>query len=278
VIVVAAIAVGIFVGLMLGLTGAGGSLFAVPLLALALGMAPAQATGVALGVVAISAWVGVGQRLRTGQIAWWPGTIIAIAGMITAPLGRWLALQMNPLLLTCLFALLVLAVAWRMWHEARVQPDSARIIRGGSGIGDEGSAAICSYSPSGQLEWRARCAAAIFAGGLGIGILSGMLGVGGGFVVVPMLVLILSLNMHQAVATSLWVIALVSASGFAANWGLGPALPWGMLAWIAVGGAIGMVLSGLIAARVAGPRLQQSFALLLLLFTVAQVGQVLWKG
>lgn len=81
--------------------------------------------------------------------------------------------------------------------------------------------------------------------------------------------------MHQAVATSLWVIALVSASGFAANWAWGAHVPLGTLAWVAAGGAAGMLSSALIAKRVAGPRLQQGFAVLLVIFTVAQIGKLL---
>lgn len=75
----------------------------------------------------------------------------------------------------------------------------------------------CRYDPSGQLRFTSRCAVRLALTGSATGLLSGLFGVGGGFLIVPALVLVASLPMRRAVATSLWVIAIISALGFASH-------------------------------------------------------------
>lgn len=87
-----AIGIGLLIGLVLGLTGAGGSVLAVPLLALCLHLPLQDATGIALGAVAVSAASGVLARFKDGQVLWVPALILGMGGMALAPLGQWLAL------------------------------------------------------------------------------------------------------------------------------------------------------------------------------------------
>lgn len=259
--------IGGLVGLVLGLTGAGGSLFAVPLLMLGLGLAASEATGLALGAVAASALWGLLLRLRAGQIIWLPALILALAGALMAPVGRLLALQLSETALMLGFSLLVLGVAWRMWRQADQTPEQTSITRAGRLEVSGAEAPLCPLSDSGQLELKARCLTALGVGGLGAGLLSGLFGVGGGFVIVPLLVLMTRLPMPAAVATSLAVIAIISSAGFASYLWLGGGVDLARLGLLAAGGVFGMWAGSKLAARIAGPSLQRLFVVLMLALT-----------
>jgi uncharacterized membrane protein YfcA len=106
------------------------------------------------------------------------------------------------------------------------------------------------------------------AAGLVTGVLSGLFGVGGGFVIVPALVFVSGLDIHRAVATSLLVIALVSAAGVASYLAAGRDLPWESTGLFVVGGTAGMGLGTLAAGRISGPGLQKLFAAAMLAVAV----------
>lgn len=265
--------IGAAVGLVLGLTGAGGSLFAVPLLMLGLGLGATEATGLALGAVASSALWGVFQRLNRKEVVWLPALVLAAGGALMAPLGRWLAGTIAETWLLVGFSLLVLVVAASMWRQAQRDPEKVRVTRatGRSTRAVEDGAALCQFSASGQLEFGLRCLGGIVMGGLIAGLLSGLFGVGGGFVIVPLLILATGLSMTQAVATSLVVIAIIGGAGFASHLWLGSHVDLDLLALLATGGVAGMVLGSALARRLAGPNLQKLFVVLMLLLTAASL-------
>ena len=269
--------IGTAVGLVLGLTGAGGSLFAVPLLMLGLGLGATEATGLALGAVASSALWGVFQRLNRKEVVWLPALVLAAGGGLMAPLGRWLAGMTAEIWLLVGFSLLVLVVAASMWRQAQREPDRVRVTRatGRSGSVVENGAALCQFSASGRLELGLRCLGGIVMGGLIAGLLSGLFGVGGGFVIVPLLILATGLSMTQAVATSLVVIAIIGSVGFASHLWLGSHVDLDLLALLATGGVAGMVLGSALARRLAGPNLQKLFVVLMLLLTAASLAKSL---
>ncbi len=253
--------IGLLIGLVLGLTGAGGSLFAVPLLGLGLGLSLVDATGVALGAVAISAVVGVFQRRSVG-IVWLPVSIILVGGMLLAPVGRWLAGYLSPQWLLIGFSVMVVWVARRMWLQATQDPVATVEVRA------QGREADLSVRPQPLLingVWPSPIVMKSLAAGVVTGLLSGLLGVGGGFVIVPILTLVVGLTMAQAVASSLLIISCVSTTGFVAHWWLHPGLNLPLLGWVAFGGVMGMWVGGRLSERVAGPRLQQAFAIMMLL-------------
>lgn len=264
---------GVLIGLVLGLTGAGGSVLALPLLVGLLHLPPAQAAGLSLGAVALAAWVGVGLRRGRQNLFWEIALLVGGAGAVLTPLGQWLARQLPATLLASAFAVLVVLIAWRMWRQAGQAPHETRILRAAVSSDGHAAAPACRFSASGQFEWRWPCLLRLLLVGALTGVLSGLFGVGGGFVIVPALVLLLGLNMVQAVATSLAIIALVALAGFAGFLLQAGSLPPGW-SGLLLGSLGGMLLGTVVAPHLAGPRLQRIFVLLMLALAAFMLWQI----
>ncbi len=246
------ITVGVFIGLILGLTGAGGSIFAVPLFILLLGLPVNDAMGVSLGAVSITAVVGVLLRLRENEVCWKPGAILATGGVITAPVGRWLGSLTDENVLLTGFSLLAVGLALRMWKQA---VDNQEINHYRS-VNTQALNAESTMPVNGEPCTRAY----LVGSGLACGFLSGLFGVGGGFIIVPLLTLYTRMGIKQAVGTSLFVIALVSAAGFGYHLWNVSGVSTDMLFRTSFGSVLGILLGTLIAKQLAGPRLQKLFA------------------
>ncbi|MDZ7925113.1 MAG: sulfite exporter TauE/SafE family protein [Marinagarivorans sp.] len=256
--------IGIIIGLVLGLTGAGGSVFAVPLLMLLGGLPMGEAVGISLGAVAISALYGSLRNWRGKNILWLPGVILAVTGAVTAPLGKWLGSQLPSLWLLIGFSTLALIIAGRMWLSASRNPSAASLVRA-SHLSDEPTPGLlCNLSKTGQFELRPRCMSGLIIGGAGVGVLSGLFGVGGGFLIVPLLLALSLISMAQAVSTSLLIIAAVSGSGFVSHLLISPSNPWLALGFVGAGGVLGMMLGQLLSPKIANARLQKIFAMCLI--------------
>ncbi len=255
------LAFGAMVGFSLGLTGGGGSIFAVPLLVYGLGVRTREAVGVSLAAVGATALAGGLRRLARGEVELRTGLLFAAAGMLGAPAGCWIGGRVPEGVLLALFAVLMTLVAARMWVQASRRPDEARAVRAALGpipAGERGPA--CRRDPGGRLHLTSRCSLVLAVTGLAAGVLSGLFGVGGGFVIVPALVIVTGMGIHRAVATSLLVIALVGASGVASYVAAGRPLPPGLAALFVLGGVAGMELGTLLGRRLGGPGLQKLFA------------------
>jgi uncharacterized membrane protein YfcA len=242
---------GAVVGLILALAGAGGGILAVPLLVFGLHLTIMQAAPVGLIAVGAASAFGAALGLRDGLVRYRAAALIGITGMLLAPLGVRLARLIPNQPLMVAFSIVLAGVALRMFKQAR----------GGHAARAAQAQLPCVLNPSeGRLIWTLPCAWALAGTGAVSGVLSGLLGVGGGFVIVPSLTRYTNLAVRSIFATSLAVISLVSIGGVsAAAW-------QGAIAWpIALpfaGGAIAALLAGrLVAARLAGARLQQGFAL-----------------
>lgn len=262
-----ALLIGMVIGLVLGLTGAGGSVLALPLLMTGLMLAPATAAGFSLGAVALAAGLGVVLRLGKGQIVWELALVLGTAGALCTPIGQWLAQKLPHFLLLTGFTFLVALIAVRMWMQAKNTPADTRIVRASTGTG-AAMKSICALSTSGYFEWRGPCVLRLLAVGSITGVLSGLFGVGGGFVIVPALILLTGLSMLQAVATSLAIILVVAAAGFFSFLSGQPPSESSQLLRVLVGSMGGMLLGTWTASRLAGPRLQQFFAVMMLALAV----------
>ena len=247
------LALGAIVGLILALTGAGGGILAVPLLVFGLRLSIMQAAPVGLIAVGAASALGAALGIREGLVRYRAAALIGLIGMVIAPVGVLLAgiIPNNPL--TIAFACLLFYIAARMWLQAS---------RAGHGtIQPTRSDMPCVLNPvEGRLAWTMPCARALAATGAASGMLSGLLGVGGGFVIVPALSRFTNLTTRSILATSLAVIALVSIGGVTAA-AMQGAILWGIAIPFAIGAVASLLVGRQIAARVAGPRLQQAFAI-----------------
>lgn len=247
---------GSIVGLALGLTGGGGSLFAVPMLVYGYGLNPHEAVGISLSAVGATSLLGFLHRWKLGEVELRAGLIFAAAGMCAAPGGAWIAGRVSESLLLFLFAGLMVAVAARMWQQAAraqaARPSPSPDANAASGTADANAS-------------RVRSLPLLLLLGVLTGVLSGLFGVGGGIVIVPALVLVAGLPIHRAVGTSLLVIALVSASSIAAMVAQGRSIDPAITGLFVTGGVAGLFAGQRLGRRLSGPVLQKVFAFAILL-------------
>ena len=246
---------GSVVGLVLGLTGAGGGILAVPLLIFGLNLPMNMAAPVGLIAVGMAAGIGAVLGLREGIVRYRAAALIGVFGMLLAPLGVWLAQRIPNAPLLIAFSLVLLYTAWRMLKQSKSVPADSEECRGQP----------CKIDPNvGRLLWTVPCARALAGTGMLSGLLSGLLGVGGGFVIVPALTRYTDLATRSILATSLAVITLVALGGIGAA-ALHGTVSWPVALPFAGGAVTGLLLGRLISTRVAGARLQQSFAVVCVL-------------
>ena len=218
---------GLVIGALVGVLGAGGSIMAIPALVYGVGMPLSSAIPTSLLVVAVSALGGIAVRWRSGTIRWPVAGVFALASVPAAVAGTALG-QLIPQRWAMLgFAVLMAAAAVRMLAAA-IESGGACRTRGGT------------------VNWRG-CLPKAIAAGAAVGLLTGLFGVGGGFVVVPVLTMLLGLTAPEAVATSLVVITATALAGLAAH---APALPGMDLRITAVFAGVALVASA-VAGRVA---------------------------
>ncbi|PRW64936.1 sulfite exporter TauE/SafE family protein [Actinopolyspora mortivallis] len=190
---------GVVIGLALGLLGAGGSILAVPALVYGVGQPLQTAIPTSLAVVALSSLGALLPRDRRAVVRWAVALVFGAAGIPAAFGGAVLGKLVPQRWLLLAFAALMLVVAVRM-------------LRGG-----ENHSGACR-TQQGGINWRTCLPKSVLAGA-SVGVLTGLFGVGGGFVIVPALTLLLGLEAQQAVATSLVVVLINSVAGFAAHAG-----------------------------------------------------------
>jgi hypothetical protein len=261
------LAMGVVVGLTLGLTGAGGSIIGVPLLMVGLGWTLPQAAPVALLAVSAAALVGTVEAWQKGLVRYRAAGLMAVMGLVTAPLGIAAAHDLPTTWLSLLFAAVLCYVAVRMLLQARRSPAEASVLR--SHLYGEAGYAVCRLHPeSGRISWTSPCAATLAVTGALTGFISGLLGVGGGFVIVPALRRSTELTMHGAVATSLMIITLVSAGAVASTWWTHHRFPLGVALPFMAGAIGGMLLGRRLSTHIPGVILQQVFASFVLVISV----------
>lgn len=261
------LALGLVVGIILALTGAGGGILAVPLLVFGAGIGVAQAGPIGLLAVGMAAALGALLGLREGIVRYRAALLVAGAGMLLSPLGLWLAHRIDNRWLSVLFALVLLHVGWRALAKGigRAPPQAAAPRR-----------KPCVRDPGhGRFIWTRPCARDLAMAGALAGLLSGLLGVGGGFVMVPALQRSTDLDMQSVVATSLAVIALVSLAGVATS-AVAGTLAWPIALPFAAGALAGMLGGRALAARLAGPQLQAGFGTVSGLVAIGMIARAVW--
>lgn len=248
---------GLIVGLSLGLTGGGGSIFAIPLLVYGLGLTMTEAVPISLFAVAVTAAVGGWYSWRAGLLLWQPIVMFSAGGIVGAPAGIYLSEFVGQDLLVMGFTLLALVVGALMLRHSITRPEQTRVIRALTDGEDAGP--VCRLSADGKLHFTTPCALILMLAGLATGLLSGLFGVGGGFLIVPALMLVIELGIHRAVAASLAIITLIGLAGSISALVKGELQAAILLPFIG-GSVLGMLAGRRIADRIAGPVLQRLFA------------------
>lgn len=258
---VLAVVAGVVIGVVMGALGGGGAILAVPVLVYVLHEDPRQATTSSLVVVGVSALVGAVGHLRGGRVRLLDGAVFGVLGMAGAWLGSRVASGIDPSLLMAAFAALLAVVAVTML---------VRALRG-RGEGGSGPAPVVERDPF-RVHWP-RLTGLVVAASV-VGLLTGFFGVGGGFMIVPALVLVLGFPMKIAVGTSLLVIAINSAAALAARLGTGARLDVPLVAAFTVAAIVGSLLGGRVTNAVRPKTLNLAFAALL----VAVAAYTAWQS
>ncbi|WP_197376577.1 sulfite exporter TauE/SafE family protein [Mycolicibacterium baixiangningiae] len=237
---------GALIGVLLGLLGGGGSILAVPALVYGMGLDMEQAIPVSLIVVGAASAVGVLPKVRAGQVQWRMAAMFAAAGIPATIVGSSISRHLpEPALLIGFAALMVVA--------------GARLLL------DDGRTGTACAVKTGKVNWR-RCVPRSIGAGLLVGVLTGLFGVGGGFLIIPALVVVLGVEMSTAIGTSLLIIVANSAAGVFSHLH-GISIDWSATAAFVAAAMVAALIAGHFGTKVDTARLQRWFAYLV--FVVA---------
>jgi uncharacterized membrane protein YfcA len=240
-----ALALSVLIGVSLGLLGGGGSILTVPILVYALEVPAKEAIATSLVVVGVTSLVSSGQHAMKGSVRWATAFQFGLASMVGAYAGGWGAQWFSGTVLLLLFAAMMVATSVAMLRPKKANGDP----------------------PTKTLPWWL----AVIEG-LAVGAATGLVGAGGGFLVVPALVLLGGLGMREAIGTSLVVIAMKSFAAY-----LGHAshvqIDWTLAGVVTVAAVVGSLAGGALAHRVPQGVLRRAFGI----FVLAMAGFLLFK-
>ena len=276
---------GVLIGLSLGALGGGGSILAVPVLVYALGQSPSQATTGSLVVVGLTSLVSAVAAYRAGNVLLARGATFGVVAIGGAAAGAKLSAHVPEPVLLAAFAVLMLVVGGLMGvrqlrshreglvaRERQLQPAAVASAEPAvSSLSRPASTPrsrpmlddpIITFSPT----FACQCPRAlkVLVTATAVGLLTGFLGVGGGFLVVPALVLALAVPMEYAVGTSLVVITVTSAAALAVRARVGSTPDWGLVLALTVASVVGGLVGARVAARTDTARLSAAFTALVL--------------
>jgi uncharacterized membrane protein YfcA len=234
-VLLAAAALGLVIGIVVGSVGGGGAILALPVLVYVLGEPVGPAATGSLIVVAMAAAVGAGSLASRGQVCWRIALAFAPPAAAGALLGTLASQSVSAALLVLLFVPVMLVASLATWHRA---------VAGG----DEGAC------PAPAL-------ARVLVAGFAVGALTGFFGVGGGFVIVPVLTLWFGAGFRRAVATSLVIITLTGAVAFLSHVLAGSDIDVGITVALALPTALGAFIGTRVAGRLPQAVLGRAFAL-----------------
>lgn len=240
-----AVACALLIGLSLGVFGSGGSILTVPILVYLLGHEDKVAIAESLAIVGVVAMVGGIGPARAGLVSLKTVLSFGLPGMLGALGGSWAAAFVSGAVQLVAFSVVMLAAGVMMWRRAS----------GGDGAGGENGR-------SRSIPWFAAC-------GLGVGVVTGFVGVGGGFLIVPALVLLTGMPMRRAVGNSLFIITMNCVVGFIKHTmvlsELSISPDWVTIAIVGAVGSTGGLAGAALQAKIGQRALRRGFAVFLLL-------------
>lgn len=239
------------IGISLGLIGGGGSVLALPILVYVMGVPPKSAIAMTLVIVGTVSFIGMIPHWRQGNVNFKTGFIFGSATMLGAFVGAKIATHpfITGSLQMLLFAVMMFLAAGLM---IRRSAKPAKKKPQGKLIQVIYPQPICKY-----------CWLWLVSEGLGVGLLTGLVGVGGGFAIIPALVILGNIPMKQAIGTSLLIIAANAISGFLGYWGQ-VNLNWQLIGSFTVAASLGTIVGAYLSQFVDGQKLQKSFGYFLL--------------
>ncbi|KFZ28807.1 permease [Pseudidiomarina atlantica] len=239
----------ILIGISLGVFGSGGSILTVPVLLYLADMPGNMAIASSLLIVAFISLFGGFIAARKKIVSWRHVWLFGIPGMLGAYLGAWAGSAIDPRIQLLVFVILMAIAAFMMWRKPAAKGNSVQEIK----------------------------LARIIFDGLIVGAVTGFVGVGGGFLIVPALVLLGGVPMFLAIGTSLMIIALKSFVGFAKYFTAlteqGYSFDWATIAIVTVAGIVGSFAGAWISARLPRDKLQKGFAIFLIIMAVVVLTQ-----
>lgn len=262
-IAVAAVGLGLLIGLTLGTLGGGGSILTVPALVYVLGQDARSATTSSLFIVGLASLIAAFGHARAGRVRWGIGLVFGVTGIAAGFAGTALNRLVDPDVLLLSFAGVILVAAAGMLHSTRSpskrRERERRLVSPGGGLPDTDTP---SAEPPAPRRWDRRRVVQVIAAGLLVGLMTGLFGVGGGFVIVPALTLALRLPMPQAIATSLVVISINSGGALLARAGTAH-FDWAIIVPFTIAAIVASLAGKMLADRVSGRSLTRAFAVLL---------------
>ncbi len=247
-----AILAGVVTGLALGALGGGGAILTVPVLVYALGQSAHEATTGSLVIVGISAIAGAVAHARARRVRWGQGITFGLLGTAGTMIGSRVAARLDSTVLLAAFAVLLVVVATLMWARSARQASTVDEPDGEFGM------ELIRVRP--ELFCNCPAVIKVVVTATGVGLLTGFFGVGGGFAVVPALVVALGFPMPIAVGTSLIVVTINSATALATRLASGITLDWRIIGAFTATAVVGSLLGTRVAARVSPRVLTRVFA------------------
>ena len=249
-----AIPFGIIIGLIVGAVGGGGAILALPVLVYVLGEPVGPASTASLIVVAIAAGVGAGSLARHGHICWRIALIFSAPAAAASLLGAVANAAVSGPALILAFVPVMLLAAAATWRRAGADQGD-----------DEGDCPPTSYPR-------------VLIAGFLVGLLTGFFGVGGGFVIVPVLTLLIGMGFRRAVATSLVIITLTGLAALASHLVAGAKPDVAITVALAASTAVGALLGTLVSQRLPQAALGRGFAVVVTVVAVFLLVDTVWLG
>lgn len=263
---------GFVVGLSVGALGSGGSILAVPALVYVAGLTPQAATATSLFMVGVACLSGLPAHYRAGRVKPVAGAIFGFSGIGGSFAGTALNHRIDPHALMLAFAALIFVAVWRMLtacpsctrtgEEAALRAGAGPALHAGGAFARRAAGAPASPHTLTPLR-----VVAILATGTAIGFLTGLFGVGGGFVIVPALTLLLGYAMPQAIGTSLLVVAINTVMALAARFGSSH-VDWVVAGTFTATAVVGVLAGGRMADCLDAEKTLRIFAAVLLVLAI----------
>ena len=253
--------IGFFIGVVSAMTGLGGGIFVVPLLTLFFSFAPANAIGTSLTTILFTAAAATANYSRQKCIYYKAGLILALATVPGAVLGAFLTSVIAARTLGLIFGFFLIFVAVRMLNEGNFFRNR--------GSAEKQSAVALAGSERELFASRPKFAAGVVLSFFA-GFASGLLGVGGGLLLVPIMMLVMDMRMHVVVATSMFTMIVTSAAGIAQHYALGN-INFEYALLIAAGSVLGAQLGAYASKRLSSKNLRRIFAVILIIVSLQMI-------